>query len=323
MAVLDGPRTCIYMSNEAIDRGPPELQPASEPAQDGASIELSKLPGRTPLFEATHAARYHRQELIRQINQTTGTQLLCFIVGGHREIDRDDVLGFVDLLHAIREGDSVDLVLHTGGGDIDAAYKLVELIHARIGPNGRFRVVVPEYAKSAGTLMALGASVILMSDTSELGMIDPQYLLKDGNGNEHYISIVAYLEAYEQHSIAVNQNEGDRTSASMLAQFDPVLVRKFQCQRDHASDLAMRLLNRYGLNATAISSSLLSLTKWKTHEQVIGYADALEVGLNAVYIPPSDEHWQLYWRLHCLQRLEVKKDKKLFESISVSQLFED
>ena len=62
---------------------------------------------------------------------------------------------------------------------------------------GRLRVIVPDFAKSAGTLIALAADKIVMSDSSELGPIDPQFLKKDGDGNARWLSVLSYLKAYE------------------------------------------------------------------------------------------------------------------------------
>jgi len=308
------------LSNKRLVRrseASPDVPASTQPSPSHLS-QVSK----TPLFEAANSLRYHRQSLIKAIDRREETSLLCFVVGEHREIDRDDTLGFVDLLHNLRAGQPVDLMIHTGGGDIDVAEKLIYMIHAKIGRSDRFRVIVPELAKSAGTLMALGATTILMSDSSELGMIDPQFMLKDVNGNELWTSVVGYLQAYEEHSQSLTANPADRTAATMLARFDPMVIRKFQGQRDRATDIAMRMLNRQGLNSSAITEALLDLGRWKSHGQMISHADAREIGLNITYLPPDNSLWQLYWKLHCLQRLEVGKTKKLYESGIVSQAFE-
>jgi ClpP class serine protease len=44
------------------------------------------------------------------------------------------------------------------------------------GTDQKLRVIVPNIAKSAATLFALGADEILMGYLSELGPIDPQVL---------------------------------------------------------------------------------------------------------------------------------------------------
>ena len=75
-------------------------------------------------------------------------------------IDRDDTAGFMELLHNIQPEENIDLLLHTRGGDVDAAEKLVTMVQATV-QGGQFRVIIPDFAKSAGTLMALGADTLI------------------------------------------------------------------------------------------------------------------------------------------------------------------
>ncbi len=126
-----------------------------------------RVPSRTPpLYEAMNAPRYARQNLIKEIEQITATTLICY-VSPQLEIGRDDVVGMVDLLYNTKPGTPIDLLLHSPGGNIDAAEKLITLIRKRAGM-APVRVIIPDYAKSAATLIALGADTILMSDSSEL-----------------------------------------------------------------------------------------------------------------------------------------------------------
>ncbi|MFI5260460.1 MAG: ATP-dependent Clp protease proteolytic subunit [Candidatus Paceibacteria bacterium] len=63
------------------------------------------------------------------------------------------------------------LVIHSNGGSIEPAY-LISKICKEIA--GKFIVAVPRKAKSAATLLALGADEIHMGPISQLGPIDPQ-----------------------------------------------------------------------------------------------------------------------------------------------------
>jgi ClpP class serine protease len=281
-----------------------------------------RAPTKTPMFTARNSARYERQDLIKAINQAEQTQLICYVGGANTQIDRDDILGFVDMLHNIDQCEPIDLLLHTCGGDVDACEKLVAVIHAKV-VNSRLRVIIPDMAKSAGTLMALGANTILMSDTSELGMIDPQYPMQDRQGNEFWHSVVAYLEAYDEHAAALRADYKDPIALLMLDSFDAKVVRKFQGIRDRVRTFAEDLLKRQGLPASAISAELLSPRLWKTHGQPISYADATQLGLPIEYIASSDPRWTQYWKLYCLQRIEIGEDRKIFESSFVSQVVGD
>lgn len=288
----------------------------SPTASSGASRKLSK----TPMYTATNAGRYQRQELIQEINKREGTELICYVGGRGTEIDRNDVVGFVDLLHNVPQRTPIDLMVHTFGGDVDACEKLIALIHAK-AVDSPFRVIVPDLAKSAGTFMALGANSILMSDSSELGMIDPQFSMKDNQGNEFMQSVMAYLEAFEEHRTALRKDPKDPVALLMLDGFDAKVIRKFQGIRDRVRSFAEDLLKRQGAPASGIVRELMSAARWKTHGQPIKHADAKQFGLPIEYLAPDSERWLTYWRLYCLQRLEVADDRKIFESSYVSQTF--
>lgn len=77
-------------------------------------------PLEDPPLRGVNAARYSRQSLIKQIEQITATTLICY-VSPNSEIHRDDVIGMVDLLHNVMPGTPIDLLLHSPGGNIDAA----------------------------------------------------------------------------------------------------------------------------------------------------------------------------------------------------------
>lgn len=67
--------------------------------------------------------------------------------------------------------DTIDLILDTPGGSLDSAFKSV-LFLSRF--TRRLRVFVPRRAKSAGTLIAIGACELYMSPFGELGPLDTQ-----------------------------------------------------------------------------------------------------------------------------------------------------
>ena len=60
----------------------------------------------------------------------------------------------------------------TNGGSVDAAYRIAVALQGRY--QKRFRVFVPGMCKSAGTLIAVGAHELVMSEHGELGPLDVQ-----------------------------------------------------------------------------------------------------------------------------------------------------
>src|SRR5947209_7000580 len=131
------------MTEHTEPSAPTEESPESQPSVAGKV-------DKTPMFEAIHSARYERQERIRRIQERTKRALVCFVCGSRGPVQRDDVMFFVDLLQNIAGGAYLELMVHTVGGDVDAAEKLFTLARTRVN-KGHLRVIVPDYAKSAGT----------------------------------------------------------------------------------------------------------------------------------------------------------------------------
>ncbi|MFN0008779.1 MAG: SDH family Clp fold serine proteinase [Planctomycetota bacterium] len=273
---------------------------------------------KTPVYQALHAARYQRQALIREIQEQTNNRLLAY-VGPKASVNRDDTLGIVELLQSVPCETNIDLLLHTPGGDIDAAEKSMALLRRAVG-TAKLRVIVPDFAKSAGTLMAVAADVVVMSDSSELGPIDPQIVLDDGRGNAIQHSVLSYIDAFNGHSEALRSDPNDPVARVMLNKIDPATLNVYTAVKERARRLAEDHLNR-GMrvpNFTEIANKLIDNKRWLTHGQMIGYQAAQGLKLKIEYLPPEDELWRLFWQLYCQQRLAVKDQEKLFESDFVS-----
>ncbi len=126
-----------------------------------------------------------RQGLIRRIeehDETTKRRLVTYIANTDHAVSfvsPGDVVLLGDALAPIQRAENLDLMLHTSGGSGETAEKIVEMCRSHC--EGEFPVIVPNMAKSAGTLIALGADKILMGYCSELGPIDPQIRIVVGN----------------------------------------------------------------------------------------------------------------------------------------------
>lgn len=68
------------------------------------------------MYQAQNAERYARQAQIREMQAKTSSSLLCYVAGNGAQITRDDVIGFVELLHNVPRPKNIDLLLHTGEG---------------------------------------------------------------------------------------------------------------------------------------------------------------------------------------------------------------
>ena len=88
-----------------------------------------------------------------------------------RYIDVNDSEQVLRAIHLTDPAVPIDIVLHTPGGLVLASLQIARAIHKH---KGKVTAVVPHYAMSGGTLIALAADEILMSEDSLIGPVDPQ-----------------------------------------------------------------------------------------------------------------------------------------------------
>lgn len=81
-------------------------------------------------------------------------------------------------------------------------------------------------------------STRVMSDTSELGPIDPQIVLADSNGNHILHPIQRYLDAYDEHTETLKNEPGNASAQIMLNKLDPATVKLFQATKARARKFA-------------------------------------------------------------------------------------
>ena len=66
---------------------------------------------------------------------------------------------------------TLDIIIHSSGGDIHTAFQICELLRNH---TDHLNSIVPLYAKSAATLMTISSDEIIMGDLAELGPLDTQ-----------------------------------------------------------------------------------------------------------------------------------------------------
>ncbi len=117
-----------------------------------------------------------------------------------KEVRKVDLLRTHSLLHC-KNFEKLDVILQTPGGDIDAAFAYSKLLRKSAS---EINIIVPLYAKSAGTLMCLIGDKILMTELSELGPLDTQIRENNQGDTPEYNSALngfKALEQVQQHTI--------------------------------------------------------------------------------------------------------------------------
>lgn len=121
-----------------------------------------------------------RRKYLAQLSRHTGRNTIAYYSGWLTSnpnnpqlyVNDGDKNAFMTVVHGCKFDKGLDLILHTPGGDIAAAESLVDYLHQLFGSD--IRVIVPQLAMSAGTMIACSAAAIIMGKQSSLGPIDPQ-----------------------------------------------------------------------------------------------------------------------------------------------------
>ena len=250
------------------------------------------VPQQTPLFHAAQAARYERQSLIRQYEDRYNCCLIVLIDA----IFPHSVALFEDLIYDADPSNDLHLLLYSPGGDGETAVRLVRAAQARCR---ELTVIVPDVAKSAATLLAMGAHRILMAPASDLGPIDPQFV-KDGD----LVAAKDIIAAVDDAARKVQEAPDTYPLyASLLSSVDALDVQKSRSALDRTGDLLSEALrsnpDRSAQCVEELSSRLKEplITRPQTHAALFGLEDAKNAGLPVLEADLQGEQWQLIWRL--------------------------
>jgi ClpP class serine protease len=122
-----------------------------------------------------------RLRALRDLEAARGTRVIALIhrqetvgflgVPLFRFIDIDDSEAVLRAIRMTPADRPIDLVLHTPGGLVLASEQIAYALRAH---PAKVSVLVPHYAMSGGTLIALAADEILLDPAAVLGPVDPQ-----------------------------------------------------------------------------------------------------------------------------------------------------
>lgn len=252
-----------------------------------------------------------RQRLMRRLVEKTGRHVICYVSSNapHPQafINDWDAEIIENILKSYNSKfEKIDLILHSGGGSAESAERIVNSMYSYCKD---FRVIIPTQAKSAATIVAMGSSKILMSDTSEIGSIDPQL----GNGIAAQSIIKAYEELMQQ--IEEKQRDGKPYDAELVLinKIDPVLLRECRKYMDLAQDIASKLLNkkmrskRNPINVDDIGNNFLDDSRTFSHGRLIGWEAAKQLGLKVKYIDKNDDIWKIVWEIYIRAKIAIER----------------
>lgn len=134
------------------------------------------------------------------------------------------------------------MLVKTSGGSAQAAEKMVEIMRHHYE---EVWFVVPDFAMSAGTLLVLSGDKVWMDYSSSLGPIDPQVLVRDKDGNEHYVPALGHLDKVEELIEKSRNNTLTMAEFAILRDQNLAVLRSYEQARDLSINLLQEWLVKY------------------------------------------------------------------------------
>lgn len=289
-------------------RRQPKARPEKIPLPPESATTPSSHQSKTPFFieveqikqgqflAADRQLEQLRKERIKKLQQQRESKLVAYYsLGG---LTASDAEHFYEVLATAGNIDNLDLLLVSPGGLSDPAFKMGRL--CQDCARGRFSVLIPYYAKSAATMLALAADEIVMGTASELGPIDPQVqrsneqdlvpahalrdslqYLEDRISSDPNLASLYWPLIQSMDLMSLGHYDREIEGAEQYAEH-LLGQRMFKDDNDHAKQVAERLARGY-----------------KRHNYVIDREEARsELGLKIVDATPDE--WDLIWQLHNL-----------------------
>jgi len=182
----------------------------------------------------------------------------------YRYIDVNDSEAVLRAIHLTDPTVPLDIILHTPGGLVLAALQIARAIHKH---PGKVTAFVPHYAMSGGSLIAMAASEIVMSEYAVLGPVDPQLGQYPAASILKAVARKPVADVDDQTLILADQAE--KAVSQVRESVQELLADK--CPREKAAELAR----------------LLSEGTW-THDHPITFETAKSFGLPVRSDIPAD-----------------------------------
>lgn len=242
-------------------------------------------------------------------------------------IGYSDLVPFHDQLSNLK-GSKLDLILETGGGSGEVAEDIVRSLHEKYE---EIAVIVPGWAKSAGTIIAMAGDEILMEFASALGPIDAQL-----SWQGKVFSADALIEGMEKIKREVEQtgtlnrayipmlqalSPGELQSAENALSFAKKLVadwlvrHKFKKWETHSTTGIPVTTDEKKLRANEIATTLCDHKKWLTHVRSIKITDLDAMRLRIIDYSKQPDLAEAIRRYHTLLQMT-------FDSTNIYKVFE-
>lgn len=247
-----------------------------------------------------------RRLLYKKLAKLIGRPVISYFTSFRYPVMIED--GDAEMLEGVMQvcdfSKGLALIINSPGGIGLAAERIINVLRSYSG-TGEYIALVPAKAKSAATMICLGASKIVMGKTSELGTVDPQVAIKERDKLSRF-SVYNIVKSYENlFERAVKETGHLEPYLQQLANYDEREIAEYKTALSLSDDIAVRALKTCMLKdlpeadiKKKIGIFLVPETKAKVHGRPINAEDATNCGLTIDLKAVNDPLWLTLYELY-------------------------
>ena len=176
-------------------------------------------------------------EHVESLRQLFGSEVITFVGTLEDGVD-NRIRALVEELARESACRKLVVLLTTTGGYVEVVERIVGTFRHNFDS---VEFVIPDYAYSAGTVLALSGDVIRMDYYSRLGPIDPQ--IRSAGGKS--VPAMGYLARYEQLIQRAKSGQITAAEVGMLLEFDQAELYYYDQAQKLSERLVMEWLEEY------------------------------------------------------------------------------
>lgn len=237
------------------------------------------------------------------------SRIFCMIQGGRHHICGPTMKAVYNNRSEAGYGKRVEILMHSPGGHPDYAFQVMKFFRRRYD---EVNIIVPVMAKSAATLMCLGADKVFMGEFGDLGPIDIQIddPVEEGDKaispldefksleymRDMAIEWMTYYTALARQDFGMSVRQAldhgvpliSGLMNPMLSQIDPLEVGSYRRSLAIAEEYGKRMLALTGQTNDALVHELV--WEYPAHSFCIDFEEADRLGLPVERLSEEQDH---------------------------------
>lgn len=267
---------------------------------------VARLSPFEQVLSERHQGPETRKPFLRKLERLLGTPVVTYYTSFNMPVamSPEDIQMMESVLQGMDLSKGLAVVLSSPGGNPLSAEGIIRVCRSYSG-TGNFAAVIPGQAKSAATMVCMGAERLIMGPASELGPVDPQVAIVE-SGQVRWFSAHNVVRSYEKLFADAVKSDGNlEPYLQQLQHYDSQEVEEHRSAIKLSEDIAVRALRSGMMKGKTVKEVrecikifLEPATRAVVHGRAIHREEAESCGLKIESCEAASDLWKAVYALH-------------------------